>query len=208
MNVKDAYNSWSNQYDANENKTRDLEAVALRKTLDNISFKTCLEVGCGTGKNTAWLITKSEMVTAIDLSENMLEKAKSKIVSEKVEFKQVDINREWNFTSGTYDLITFSLVLEHIEDVALVLQKSAAVTKPGGYVYIGELHPFKQYNGAKARFETEAGLQVVPCFTHHISDFVQAGLKFGFDVNELEEYFDNDDRNTTPRILTILFRKR
>jgi len=43
MNVESAYNQWSVQYDTNENKTRDLEAVALRKTLEPLSFSNCLE---------------------------------------------------------------------------------------------------------------------------------------------------------------------
>ena len=42
MNVQDAYNIWADQYDTNNNKTRDLEAVALRETLTNIDFINCL----------------------------------------------------------------------------------------------------------------------------------------------------------------------
>lgn len=75
MDVKQAYNSWSDQYDSNNNKTRDLEAIALRRTLTEINFTDCLEIGCGTGKNTQWLLTKTNAITAVDLSENMLAKA-------------------------------------------------------------------------------------------------------------------------------------
>ena len=52
MNVKEAYNIWAEQYDVNENKTRDLEGFSLRKILSNIHFERCLEIGCATGKNT------------------------------------------------------------------------------------------------------------------------------------------------------------
>ena len=58
MNTREAYNKWSEQYDTNINRTRDLEAVALRKTLSVIPFKRCLEIGCGTGKNTEWLVNR------------------------------------------------------------------------------------------------------------------------------------------------------
>ena len=60
MDTQQAYNIWSEQYDITDNKTRDLEAHALRTILPTISFNCCLEIGCGTGKNTAWLITKAE----------------------------------------------------------------------------------------------------------------------------------------------------
>ncbi|MCY7309591.1 MAG: SAM-dependent methyltransferase, partial [Chitinophagaceae bacterium] len=74
-------------------------------------------------------------------------------------------------------------------------------------VYISELHPFKQYAGSKARFETENGLQIVDCFTHHISDFVQAGKKNGLTLVDIKEHFDDDNRNEIPRILVILLKK-
>jgi len=86
MKPQQAYNSWASQYDTNENKTRDLEAKALREVLSTLSFNSCLEVGCGTGKNTEWLLQKAEQITAIDLSEEMLSRAKEKIKSTKVEF--------------------------------------------------------------------------------------------------------------------------
>jgi hypothetical protein len=40
MTVQQAYNTWASQYDTNSNKTRDLKAIALRKTLADISFDT------------------------------------------------------------------------------------------------------------------------------------------------------------------------
>jgi predicted TPR repeat methyltransferase len=225
MSVQQAYNSWASQYDTNLNKTRDLEAQALRTTLGNISFDHCLEIGCGTGKNTVWLITKAKQVTAVDLSEQMLAKAKEKVASEKVQFIQADITAPWTFitdidnsttpvrvptnrnTPDSYDLVSFSLVLEHIEHLDPIFNKAANVLRPSGYLYLGELHPFKQYTGSKARFDTEAGQQVVQCYNHHISDFIQAGKKAGLTLMEVEEYFDNNDRQEIPRILTILLRK-
>ena len=43
MNVKQAYDSWSQQYDSNINKTRDLEALALKKTVHDINLKPALK---------------------------------------------------------------------------------------------------------------------------------------------------------------------
>jgi ubiquinone/menaquinone biosynthesis C-methylase UbiE len=93
MEVGKAYDSWASQYDTNENKTRDLEALAIRTLLANKHFKHCLEVGCGTGKNTAWLLTICDRITAIDLSTGMLELAKAKIKSNKVTFDLMTLLR-------------------------------------------------------------------------------------------------------------------
>ena len=207
VNTKQAYDNWSEQYDTNINKTRDMEALALQQTLAGISFGSCLEIGCGTGKNTAWLLTRAKKITAIDLSEAMLAKAKEKINSEKVNFIQADILQDWNFANKKYDLVSFSLVLEHIEKLEPVFLNVSKVIADGGFVYIGELHPFKQYAGSKARFATDEGEQVVTCFNHHLSDFIQAAKKYGFDIVDMNEYFDEDDRTAIPRILSILFKK-
>jgi len=207
MDPKQAYNSWASQYDTNDNKTRDLEAKALRNILSSISFKSCLEIGCGTGKNTEWLLKKTVHITAVDLSKEMLFKAKEKIQSSHVEFKQADINSEWNFTENNFDLIVFSLVLEHIENLDHIFKEVYKKLNDGGYVYIGELHPFKQYTGSKARFETDKGLQVVQCYNHHVSAFIQSAKKYGLRLIDLDEYFDNEDKTSMPRILTLLFQK-
>ena len=207
MNVKDAYNIWAQQFDTNNNKTRDLEGIVLREILDNIDFDNCLEIGCGTGKNTEWLITKSKQVTAIDFSYEMLAKAKQKILSDKVNFEQADITQNWNFANRHYDLITFSLVLEHIENLEHIFNQLYTLVESNGHVYIGELHPFKQYQGSKARFDTESGQQTVICYTHNISDFILPAKKYGFEIININEHFDDDDKSTIPRILSILLKK-
>ena len=137
----------------------------------------------------------------------MLAKAKEKITTDKVQFVQADITTDWRFRNQLYDLVSFSLVLEHIETLEHIFKETAAALKPGGHVYIGELHPFKQYAGSKARFETAEGVQVVDCFNHHITDFIQAAQKNGLTLVEINEYFDEDNRNEMPRILTLLFEK-
>jgi ubiquinone/menaquinone biosynthesis C-methylase UbiE len=207
MDTRQAYNFWSQQYDSNNNKTRDLEAYALRTFLPNIYFSNCLEIGCGTGKNTEWLTTKAKQIIAVDLSEDMLAKAKEKISSTSVQFVQADITGSWTFAEKLFDLVTFSLVLEHIQNLDHIFSEVSKYLVEGGHVYIGELHPFKQYNGTKARFETTEGTQVLECFNHHIFEFVQTAKKHKFTIIDINEYFDDNDSATIPRILTLLLKK-
>ena len=154
-----------------------------------------------------WLQSVSHEIVAVDLSEQMLLKAREKIDSENVQFQQADINEDWAFATGTFDLVTFSLVLEHIDDLQVVFAKVAACLSPGGLVYLGELHPFKQYSGTKARFDTSEGRQIVSCFNHHVSDFIVPAKKHGLSIVDINEYFDGNDQNTIPRILTIILKK-
>lgn len=207
MNVKEAYSNWSEQYDTNVNRTRDLEAVALKTMLAAVQPNSILEVGCGTGKNTSYLTTIAKSVLAVDLTEAMLAKAREKITDPHVQFVQADIQQDWKFTEDTFDLITFSLVLEHIEHLEPIFEKAAQKLKSGGHIYIGELHPFKQYGGTKARFESEGSTTIVDCFNHNISDFVQGAKKAGLHVDDIQEFFDSENKADIPRILAITFTK-
>jgi ubiquinone/menaquinone biosynthesis C-methylase UbiE len=207
MNIQQAYNTWSDNYDTVINKTRDLEALAQRELLASVSPDNVLEFGCGTGKNTEWLLTKTTALTAVDFSADMLAKAKEKIRAPHVQFVQADIQQPWHFVSAPFDLVTCSLVLEHIAQLPPVFEKVAAVLRPGGLFYMGELHPFKQYTGSKAKFDTANGVFELDCFVHHLSDFVSAAQAVGLQVVAIKEFFDANDRNNEPRILSILFQK-
>ena len=68
MNIQSAYNAWAETYDTVLNKTRDLEAAAIRQLLADVPFAEVIELGCGTGKNTEWLAATAAHVTAVDFS--------------------------------------------------------------------------------------------------------------------------------------------
>ena len=207
MNNQQAYNFWSQTYDEVENKTRDLEAKAVREMIagENLNI---LEIGCGTGKNTEFLQTKAKKLIGADFSAEMLAKARAKITAENVEFRQLDLREDWNFAAGSLDLITCSLALEHIENIDFVFGQARKVLRGGGLFYIGELHPFKQYQGTKARFETGSGVFELECFVHHVSEFFEAAVKNNFAVVKLKEWFDDDPKQPIPRLLTIIFTAR
>jgi ubiquinone/menaquinone biosynthesis C-methylase UbiE len=185
-----------------------VEARALRATLSEINFSKVLEIGCGTGKNTEWFAEKAPAVTCLDFSEEMLQKARLKINAGHVYFQQADIREPWQVPQDHFDLVSTSLVLEHIEDIDFIFAQAAQALQPGGHFYFGELHPFRQYDGRKARFDTENGVFELECFTHHASDYFTAGMQNGFDCVALNEWFDNDGRTLMPRILSMVFRKK
>lgn len=205
MDNQNAYNKWSENYDTVQNKTRDLEAEAIRSVLAPYTFDHIVELGAGTGKNTIWLSSIAKKITAVDFSTEMLNKAKEKIKNDNITFTEADITKKWDFISSKAGLITSSLILEHIENLDHIFSEAKKILNPGGYFYIGELHPFKQYTGSKARFETEKGLHILDCYTHNISDFTEAAGKNNFTLIQLREWFDDNDTTSIPRLITFLF---
>lgn len=207
MDNQQAYNTWAGSYDTVANRTRDLEARALRTMLSGYERNRVLEIGCGTGKNTVWLAAGAEEMTCLDFSAEMLLQAKQKTDAAHVQFRQVDIREPWPVAAGHYDLVSTSLVLEHIADLDFIFAQVAKALQPGGAFYLGELHPFRQYDGRKARFDTGNGVFELECFTHHTSDYFAAGSHNQLDCIALQEWFDDNDRSKMPRILSMLFRK-
>ncbi len=208
MSVEQAYNNWAGQYDHDPNKTRDLDARATRETLKRYAFDTVLELGCGTGKNTRFLLEKAERVTGLDFSEEMLNQARIKITDSRVQFIKADLTQAWEVADGLVDLVTASLVLEHIENLDHIFEQTYGKLTRSGYFFISELHPFKQYSGSKARFDSPGGIQEPEAYVHHLSDYLNASEKNGFGLLELKEWFDEETENKLPRLISFVFQKQ
>lgn len=207
MSIQNAYNRWSQTYDADRNLTRDLDRQVILETLADRQFKSILELGCGTGKNTLFLVKIGEQVHALDFSQGMIEKAKEKVNAETVRFSMADLTQRWPCDDGAYDLIVCNLVLEHIENLSFIFLEAYRVLQAGGEFLINELHPFRQYEGKKAVFEHDQGATEIPAFVHHVSDFLSAASSNGLKLAKLSERWHVEDENKPPRIISFLFEK-
>lgn len=207
MSIQKAYNEWSETYDSDENLTRDLDQQVTREALASLHFHSILEIGCGTGKNTAFLVQIGAHVHALDFSEGMIEKAREKVKAENVEFSVADLTQKWPCETTSYDLIVCNLVLEHIDDLSFIFSEAFRVLEPGGRFLINELHPFRQYEGKKARFEKGERVTEIPAFVHHISDFVDTALINGLNLIKLNESWHEQDQSKPPRIVSFVFEK-
>lgn len=208
MSIQKSYDDWSESYDTDENLTRDLDQRVTRDVLANLHFTSILEIGCGTGKNTSFLAEIGKTVHAVDFSEGMIEKAKEKVQAENARFSMMDITEKWNFEDQSFDLIVCNLVLEHIEDLSFVFSEASRSLQEEGRFLINELHPFKQYEGKKARFYRDQETIEVEAFVHHMSEFINTALSNGFELVRLEEHWHENDAHKPPRLITFIFEKQ
>ena len=157
IEVEAAYREWAESYDAVVNLTRDLDAVVLRAIGLGRTGRDIVELGCGTGKNTAWLAEGARSLVAIDLSEEMLARARTRVSADNVRFVRHDLRTPWPLASGVADLVVGNLVLEHISDVDFVFAQAARVLRRGGELFVSEFHPFRQLLGSGAKLSDEPG---------------------------------------------------
>src|SRR5512133_1953314 len=117
MNIQSAYDDWSRTYDEDENRTRDLDREVIRNRLGGLQFDSILEIGCGTGKNTSFLVEIGHRIQAVDSSPGMIARAQEKVQAENVHFSLMNITEPWKLQNESFDLIVCNLVLEHIENI-------------------------------------------------------------------------------------------
>ncbi|MFB6306508.1 MAG: hypothetical protein ABEH43_05900 [Flavobacteriales bacterium] len=72
---------------------------------------------------------------------------------------------------------------------------------------VNELHPFKQYAGSKAKYETKEGTRELETYVHHFSEYLSEADKAGFKLIKLNEWFDGPNENDIPRLISFVFGK-
>lgn len=109
-------------------------------TFDRDSPLTMLDMGCGTGRETAALQLHypKAIITGLDLSEGMLAYARSHYLLEKGIWIQGDIEH-MPFTDNTFDLVFSSLAIQWCESLGNVLVEAYRVLKPGGWFLFSTL---------------------------------------------------------------------
>lgn len=202
--VATAYNHWSGSYDQVDNPTRDLDARVTRELLAGRHHGRVLELGCGTGKNTAFLASLADHLVALDFSAGMLAQARRKVDAPHVAFQVADISRPWPFPDGSFGLMSCNLVLEHVQHLGPVFSEAARCLAPGGSLLVSELHPYKQYLGSQARFQHQGEELRIPAFLHHVGDYLSAAAESGLSLRRLDEWWDASGRSQPPRLLSLL----
>ncbi len=96
--------------------------------------KSILDAGCGNGRYTRFLLKhadKDARITAFDLSQRMLKRARKRVKSPRVTMVSADLTR-LPYPDATFDGVVCGWVLEHLPDPRPGLHELARVMRPGG----------------------------------------------------------------------------
>jgi SAM-dependent methyltransferase len=114
------------------------EALAGRlirpRAFDIAGCKSILDAGCGNGRYSRFLVKRADAdakITAFDLSQRMLVRARRRLHSERVTQVAADLTR-LPYADAAFDAVVCGWVLEHLPDPMVGLRELARVMKPGG----------------------------------------------------------------------------
>jgi malonyl-CoA O-methyltransferase len=180
--VREGYAAWASCYDHDGNPLISLEGPAMRDLWGNVTGKRALDLGCGTGRHTLAVADAGAVVTALDLSSEMMELARAKLRAHTVDWVLHALPAPLPFAERVFDLVVMGLVAEHVADLSALLFEVSRVLLPGGYCLLSALHPDRTAEGQRARFiDPLSGLRR-PITTYHRTEAeyrktaAQAGL--------------------------------
>ena len=188
--VRDGYDRWASVYDHDANPLPALEGPHVRESLGDVGGCDVLDLGCGTGRHTAWLVETGARVTAVDFSERMLERARAKVSAADVRLIVHDLHEPLPLGDASFDALVSGLVLEHLRDLERFFGEAHRVLRPGGRAVVSAMHPAMFLRDSRARFtDPDSGEVVAPgSLAHGLGDFVMAAVRAGFTLSGVGEY--------------------
>lgn len=90
-----------------------LEKEPFKTVVDNCEGKI-MDLGCGQGNNTLFLINKNKDVLSCDLSDEALKIVKENIKGAKV--FQLDMSKKFDFEDDTFEIIVADLSLQYFDE--------------------------------------------------------------------------------------------
>ncbi|MBI2739125.1 MAG: class I SAM-dependent methyltransferase [Rhodospirillales bacterium] len=190
--VRQGYAAWADSYDAYDNPM----IAAVERFLDSrplpFAGARVLDIGCGTGRVLARALGGgARSALGIDGSSAMLERAQERLTREiaqgRVRLLQADLEGDWPGVPADFDLAIITLVLEHAASVAPTIAQAARHVRPGGHLFVAEIHPDMLATGIGAHFERDGVTIALPSHAHDRAEFSAALAAAGFADCEFEE---------------------
>lgn len=186
LGVREGYGEWAASYEDTVLDVMDLRLLGRLTSVDWPNVEQAADLGCGTGRTGAWLKAVGiRAIDGIDLTPEMLERARAKAVYRHLEIGDVAAT---GFEAGGYDLVINCLVDEHLPNLTGLYQEARRLSRPGGGFVLVGYHPHFLMLGIAAHFDRANGDSIgVESHVHLTSDHIAAGHAAGFRLREMIE---------------------
>ena len=134
------FNYRAESFDSPKNQfLADLVNAEIKQQVSELSTKSILDFGGGTGLIALPLAKQAKSVTLVDIAEKMLEQARIKVKNQKLEnLHLIQQDLLLKPLEQTYDLIIVSRVLHHMPHLDSSLAMFKEHLTPGGQLFIAD----------------------------------------------------------------------
>lgn len=235
MKTLQQWNSSSDWYDKNMGESgdklnNDLIFPVIEKLLGDISGKTILDSGCGSGYFSSYLAKKANKVIGTDFAEEFVKLCDKKYNNiSNLSFRQHDVMEEVPFENELFDIIVSKMVLQYVPGLDTFATETKRILKKRGRLFIAVDHPFNtqfyfaqatagkpnpKYSGLKDYFDSTEqkklslwGKVELTWYPKKISDYILPFIKAGLTLQDIIELPEQKDNIKIPRILILEFKK-
>jgi SAM-dependent methyltransferase len=136
------------------------------------------------------MVEMGAKVTAVDFSDGMLARARTKPDAAAVRFLKADLNRCMPLASRAFDRVVSFLALDHVAALDLLFQEMARLCRPDGRIVVSVMHPAMVLRGVEAHFKDPAtGREIWPESSgNSFSDYVVAANRANLAFEHLSEH--------------------
>lgn len=142
-----------NQYSKMARSIGGLEAAGewheLQKMLPDFADKRVLDLGCGFGWHCRYAVERgAKAVVGVDISERMLNEARSRTESKAVQYIHMPIE-DIDFPPDSFDVVVSSLAFHYIESFGMICSKVSQCLASGGDFVFSVEHPVFTAHGTE-----------------------------------------------------------
>ena len=118
-----------------------VEIPAMKKLIGDVSGKRLIDCGCGFGSYSIYCAKRGAIVTAVDISERMIQLARHEATGSavQIDFRVQDVTNMKDISPSTFDIAISSIAV--CFDMPLFFKEIARVLKPKGVLCFSEVHP-------------------------------------------------------------------
>jgi 2-polyprenyl-3-methyl-5-hydroxy-6-metoxy-1,4-benzoquinol methylase len=197
MKATNTYDQLAEQYEAyisgrNENDlSGDPCAAAFFGVIGKVGGLRVLDAGCGEGFVARALASKGAIVTGVDVSPKLVEKAQLKNKG-SIEYFVADLSEPLPHFAEHFDLVASFFVLNDVPDYQGFISTLGSVTKPGGRAVLLLNNPYSAVLRKKADTYFESGTSrryFVGVYHYHqtMGEYIKAFSACGFLLRTLLE---------------------
>jgi SAM-dependent methyltransferase len=216
-----------NMFDKNMNA----EFPVMLQLLGDIQSQKLLDLGCGFGDYAKVYSEKGAIVVAVDNSKKEIEHAQ-KLDMLNAKFMVYDISKEFPFEELSFDVITSSLVFDHLKDLKFIFKECNRVLKNNGIIVFSITNPvfyqersvvgkinilgkkiiFGDYFKRRKIVRKWGGIATMEHYHKPLEDYFSAFLENGFELLNFREPQSKTKKVTwhckNPTFLVFKLKKR